>query len=122
MGYTSEVAIRCGNKAFEMFMKAINKHKFMPTEIYKDEEYNEYLLYWDCVKWYGMNPEIMDIEYVMDDLDNIKSPESNEDMEYAYSFVRMGEEITDIERRENDYDIFIDIQRTISIPETMKML
>ena len=122
MGYYSEVAIRCGSKAFEMFMKAINKHNFKPDNIYKDEKYNEYLLYWNWVKWYGMNPEIMDIEYVMDDLDDIKSPESNEDMEYAYSFVKMGEEITDIERRENDYDIFIDIQRTISIPETMKIL
>ena len=54
MGYRSEVAIRCQDKAFEMFEKAWGE--LIPDKVFHNE--NDHLIYWDWVKWYKDYPEV----------------------------------------------------------------
>lgn len=42
MGYRSEVAIKCEEKAYEKLMETCHNVNFMPDEIFKDEE--DYIL------------------------------------------------------------------------------
>lgn len=45
MGYRSEVAIKCEEKAYEILKETCRKFDIMPDKIFKDED--EYILYWD---------------------------------------------------------------------------
>ena len=50
MGYRSEVAIKCEEKAYEMLKETCHDADIMPDKIFKDGD--EYILYWDWIKWY----------------------------------------------------------------------
>lgn len=126
MGYRSDVAIKCEQKAYDMFMDALNKVNDKPHELYKEtyeydgEEITEYLLKWDHVKWYeGYDYEDVNaVTKVMDELDGY-----NEDDEgYGYKFLRLGEDDTDVESRTNNYNIELYFIREIEIPDGMEKM
>lgn len=48
MGYRSEVAIKCEEKAYEMLKETCYKENIMPDKIFKDGD--KYILYWDWIK------------------------------------------------------------------------
>lgn len=106
MGYRSEVAIQLEKKAFDMVMKSIKKYnktqnngwEFAPDSILKKDD--DYLLQWDCIKWYSDYSDIRTVENVLNELDKLTESENIDG--YRYHFVRVGESWSDIEIRSND--------------------
>jgi len=119
MGYRSEVAIKCEEKAYEMFINALKKVNEAPDRIYVYEVdgYKEYLLKWDWVKWHeGFGYKDVDaVTDVMNALDEY----DDQDTGYGYKFLRLGEDDTDVESRTNNYEVELYFIREIEIPDGM---
>lgn len=119
MGYRSEVAIKCEEKAYEKLMETFRNVNLMPDDIFKDEE--DYILRWDWIKWYQDYDYIRAVENVLDCLDNLYS--YGEGIPgYAYKLIRIGEDDTDVEVRQNSWDIELWIVRKIDIPEGLEKI
>jgi len=118
MGYRSEVAIKCEEKAFEMLRETYKRVDCVPDNVYKDGEH--YILYWDWVKWYESYEDVGAIESAMDKLDELQNPNDKTDTGYGYRFMRLGENDDDVETRENDWDIELWMIRKIDIPEGLE--
>lgn len=100
MGYRSEVAIKCEEKAYEKLMETCHNVNFMPDEIFKDEE--DYILRWDWVKWYHDYYYVMAIERENDILVDCETPYINQALrEY------MDEEIKRITPLDNAIEIIL---------------
>ena len=112
MGYRSEVAIRCQDKAYEMFEKAWGE--FTPDKIFHQED--DHLIYWDWVKWYEDYPDISAIEKVMSKLDEVDNDEAIEN-KTGYRFMRLGEDDADVETRGNTYAIELWMIRRIDLSD-----
>ncbi len=112
MGYRSEVAIRCQDKAFEMFQKSWGE--LIPDKVFHKE--NDHLIYWDWVKWYEDYPDVSAIENVMSELNELENDEATE-KKMGYSFMRLGEDDTDIETKNNTYDIELWMIRKIDLSD-----
>lgn len=99
MGYYSLVGIKCELRAYERFEKVFKDYPTItPDEISKSGHL--YNLKWNSIKWYNGYEDIDAVENVMDWLD-----EHDEKVGYGYSFIRLGEEYSDIEERENSTDM-----------------
>lgn len=123
MGYYSDVTIKCGKKAFELFQVIFEDEEL---DIYPDfvggtidGEYQEFtdgnivfpeeetkdcvIIYYQWIKWYTvLRPAVDMMEFVMDLLDDVREmlPEKILDKgEYRYQFVRHGEATDDVEIR-----------------------
>ena len=118
MGYRSEVAIKCEEKAFEMLKETYKRVDLPPDKLYKDGEH--FILYWDWIKWYDSYEDVGAIESVMDELDELQDPNNHDDTGYGYRFMRLGEDDTDIETRQNSWDIELWMVRKIDIPEGLE--
>ena len=112
MGYRSEVAIRCHDKAFEMFEKAWGE--LIPDKVFHNE--NDHLIYWDWVKWYEDYPEVSAIENVMSKLNELDIDEAIEN-KMGYKFIRLGEDNDDVETKENTYVIELWMVRKIDLSD-----
>ena len=112
MGYRSEVAIRCQDKAYEMFEKAWGE--CTPDKIFHRED--DHLIYWDWVKWYEDYPDVSAIENVMSELNEMGTDEVIE-KKMGYKFMRLGEDPADIETKENTYDIELWMIRKIDLSD-----
>ena len=89
MGYRSEVAIKCEEKAYEKLMETCHNVNFMPDEIFKNEE--DYILHWGWIKWYHDYYYVMAIESALDNFDNLYAY-GDGIPGYAYKFMRTEEE------------------------------
>lgn len=114
MGYHSEVAIKCEKKAYEMLKEICQSVNCMPDKIFKNE--SEYILYWDWIRWDECYEDIGAIDQVMCNLED----HGNEDGEYGYAFIRLGESDGDIEIRSNDENMELYMIRKIDIPNDFK--
>lgn len=116
MGYRSEVAIKCEEKAYELFKQVFTEKELYiaPDKIYKDGD--NYILYWDWIKWYEEYKGVKAIEDVMIDLDD----HGNKDGGYGYKFMRLGEDDEDTETSSNDWDIELWMIRKIDIPDGLE--
>lgn len=112
MGYRSEVAIRCQDKAYEMFEKAWGE--FTPDKIFHQKD--DHLIYWDWVKWYEDYPDVSSIENIMYELDKLENDEVI-DNKLGYRFMRLGESDTDIETKGNTYEIELYMIRKIDLSD-----
>lgn len=110
MGYYSEVAIKCEEKAYQALKEACKNAG--PDGIYKDGNY--FIFYWDWTKWYDFYDDIAAIENIMDELDQL------EEVGYGYKFLRLGENDNDVEHRENNGGIELWMLRKIDIPEGLE--
>lgn len=72
MGYRSEVAIKCEEKAYKMLKETYRKVDFTPDKIFKDGD--EYILYYDCIKWDEIYEEVSAIIKTLDKLDELQDP------------------------------------------------
>ena len=91
MGYRSEVAITMRKDDYDALMwqaSDLVKELIKYGEV-KDKG-NVVILYWDEVKWYE---EYDDVAFIMDFLDNLRENDK------PFSFIRLGEDPTDIEER-----------------------
>ena len=120
MGYGSEVAIKCEEKAYKMLKETCYKADIMPDKIFKDGD--EYILYYDWIKWDENYEEVSAIIKTLDKLDELQDPNDYETTGYGYKFVRIGEDNDDIEIRQNDWNIELYIVRKINIPDGLEEL
>lgn len=118
MGYRSEVAIKCEEKAYEMLRETCQKVDLMPDKIFKDGD--EYIFYWGWIKWYGEYEDVAAIENTLNKLDELQEPSDYETIGYGYKFMRIGENDDDVETRENDYGIELWMIRKIDIPDGLE--
>ena len=100
MGYRSEVVLVVGKEVMPQFMVTMAKspeaRALCFAEATRHEDYEEkgnMLFAWDCIKWYDSYEEIRAIEDFLDWCD------SDIDAAECFRFVRIGEEVEDIEER-----------------------
>jgi hypothetical protein len=107
----SKVTIKCECKAYEVFKNACKEINLIPDKVYKDKE-NEYLICWDWLKWDSNDNSIIQVmKYLDNEMCNKK--------DYGYKFIRMGEEIGDIEIRQNSH-LEIAIIREFILPNGLQ--
>ena len=120
MGYRSEVVLVVGKEVMPQFMVTMAKSPearalcFDEADRQNDyEEKGNMLFAWDCIKWYDSYEEIRAIEDFLDWCDSEDVPVSDEQKAQdksptpvthvdgceCYKFVRIGEELEDIEER-----------------------
>ena len=111
MGYRSEVVLVVGKEVMPQFMVTMAKspeaRALCFAEATRHEDYEEkgnMLFAWDCIKWYDSYEEIRAIEDFLDwcDSEDVPSQDANGervDGDECYRFVRIGEEVEDIEER-----------------------
>ena len=117
MGYRSEVAIKCESKAYDRFAKVFTQKEMWikPDKILHDIENDDYVIYWDWIKWYEDFEGVSAIQNVMSELD--EEHDGDADDQLGYRFMRLGEDDSDIETQENTYDLELYMIRKIDIPE-----
>lgn len=113
MGYRSEVAIKCEEKAFEMLRETYRRVDLEPDKVFKDGDC--FILYWDWVKWYSIYEDVAAIEDILDKLDELEDTTN-----YGYRFMRLGENDDDVETRENNWNIDLWMIRKIDIPDGLE--
>ena len=111
MGYRSEVVLVVGKEVMPQFMVTMAKspeaRALCFAEATRHEDYEEkgnMLFAWDCIKWYDSYEEIRAIEDFLDWCDSEDVPSQDAkgervDGDECYRFVRVGEELEDIEER-----------------------
>ena len=111
MGYRSEVVLVVGKEVMPQFMVTMAKspeaRALCFAEATRHEDYEEkgnMLFAWDCIKWYDSYEEIRAIEDFLDWCDSEDVPSQDAkgervDGDECYRFVRIGEEVEDIEER-----------------------
>ena len=111
MGYRSEVVLVVGKEVMPQFMvtmaKSPDARALCFDEATRHDDYEEkgnMLFAWDCIKWYDSYEEIRAIEDFLDWCDSEDVPSQDAkgervDGDECYRFVRVGEELEDIEER-----------------------
>tara|TARA_R100001198_G_C5054431_1_gene108731 strand:+ start:107 stop:487 length:381 start_codon:yes stop_codon:yes gene_type:complete len=111
MGYRSEVVLVVGKEVMPQFMvtmaKSPDARSLCFAEATRHEDYEEkgnMLFAWDCIKWYDSYEEIRAIEDFLDwcDSEDVPSQDAKGERvsgDECYRFVRIGEEVEDIEER-----------------------
>ena len=120
MGYRSEVVLVVGKEVMPQFMvtmaKSPDARALCFDEAHRQNDYEEkgnMLFAWDYIKWYDSYEGVRAIEDFLDWCDSEHVPVSEEqakadmsptpithvDGDQCYRFVRIGEEIEDIEER-----------------------
>jgi hypothetical protein len=113
----SEVAIKCKDKAYQMLINVCRKNNFMPDKVYEDD--GEYILYWSWIKWFDVYTSVAEIERTLNQLNRFQT---DEDAAYGYTFLRLGENDSDIETKSNDDSIELYTVHNIYIPDNLKEL
>lgn len=103
MGYRSEVAIAIEKELLENEGLKIKEDISDADEIILHDGY--YYIYWYDIKWYTDYPSVKNIESFLNEY-----PEK-------VAFMRLGENLDDIERHGDAYNHTMAISRSISIPE-----
>lgn len=118
MGYYSEVTIRCEEKAFEMFKEAWKKAAMTPDKVLKTNDgTGDYIIQWDMVRWDTDYPEVAAINDVIKKLNELQDPSDTKDEELGYKFMRVGENLGDIETEQNDGEIELYVIQCADIPD-----
>lgn len=118
MGYYSEVTIRCEEKAFEMFKEAWKKAEMTPDKVLKTNDGTEdYIIQWNMVRWDTDYPEVAAINDVIKKLNELQDPSDTKDEGLGYKFMRIGENLGDVETDQNDWEIELYVIQCADIPD-----
>lgn len=118
MGYYSEVTIRCEEKAFEMFKEAWKKAEMTPDKVLKTNDGTEdYIIQWQRVKWDTYYLDVAAINDVIKKLNELQDPSDAKDEGLGYKFMRVGENLGDIETDQNDWEIELYVIQCADIPD-----
>lgn len=118
MSYYSEVTIRCEEKAFEMFKEAWQKAEMAPDKVLKtNDETGDYIIQWEMVKWDTDYPEVAAINNVIKKLNELQDSSDPKDEGLGYKFLKIGENIGDIETDQNDWEIELYVIQCADIPD-----
>ena len=103
MGYYSDVAIECGQKAYKMIKEAAEANRFSPTETFKNDDTNTIIMHWKWVKWYEEFTDVKAINNVLNKLDDLDGEAEDNNWDYSYKITRLGEDPEgDLEIRYSD--------------------
>jgi hypothetical protein len=118
MGYYSDVVIQCAVKAYDIIKEAYEGVGVKPCKILIDAYDKSRIIKFDSIEWDTYCPNIAAISKAIYSLDNDKYAG---DEDYAYKFIRIGENCGDIEENYNDigYGAFGDLfpMMDIHIPD-----
>lgn len=97
MGYRSQVYLKTTTEGYVMIKKADDE---ITTEADKPLAWSEvkvtssgnYKITWDDIKWYDSYPNVQKMNELMNKMDDLDIP---------YSFIRIGEDSTDVEWKHN---------------------
>lgn len=118
MAYYSEVTIRCEEKAFEMFKEAWKKAEMTPDKVLKTNDgTGDYIIQWDMVRWDTDYPEVAAINDVIKKLNELQDLSDTKDEGLGYKFMRVGENLGDIETEQNDWEIELYVIQCADIPD-----
>lgn len=118
MAYYSEVTIRCEEKAFEMFKEAWKKVEMTPDKVLKtSDNTGDYIIQWNMVRWDTDYPEVAAINDVIKKLNELQDPSDTKDEGLGYKFMRVGENLGDIETEQNDWEIELYVIQCADIPD-----
>ena len=110
MSYTSTVAIRCETQVAQKIKQVIAPmQELLPLAILQEDSTT--LFYWENQKWYRNDPYYEWVEAIHDILKEADLHE--EEPDWGYYYVRLGESFEDIERETNDYELEIPLSLTI---------
>lgn len=118
MGYITDVTIRCREDAYSRFKAVWQQEKRFPRPTDLRQVDNDYYIQWAEVKWsncyldFNTSPGEL-IDTVCDSLDEIDT-EKNPAASYCMCII--GEELENIEIRQNDYDYGLELVREAVIP------
>ena len=91
MGYYSDVAIECGQKAYKMIKEAAEANYFSPAETFKNEDTNIITMHWRWVKWTEEVAAVKEINNILDKLDGLDKKTEGNNRDYSYKITRLGE-------------------------------
>lgn len=118
MGYYSEVTIRCEEKAFEMFKEAWKKADITPDKVLKtNDDTGDYIIQWGTVKWDTYYLDVAAINNVIKKLNELQDPSDTKNEGLGYKFLRIGENIGDVETDQNDWEIELYAIQRADIPD-----
>lgn len=118
MGYYSEVTIRCEEKAFEMFKEAWKKADITPDKVLKtNDDTGDYIIQWGTVKWDTYCLDVAAINNVIKKLNELQDPSDTKNEGLGYKFLRIGENIGDVETDQNDWEIELYAIQRADIPD-----
>ncbi len=121
MGYRSEVAIAIHKDLHGDFLTFLNTEKLMAdifgerSDFHLDKDYQgegHWLFTADSIKWYTTWDEFADIQMFEKFMDTMQEDEGKEE---KFRFLRIGEELEDIEYRGGWYEADIYVKRKIEI-------
>ena len=121
MGYRSEVAIAIHKDLHGDFLTFLNTEKLMAdifgdmSDFQLDKDYQgegHWLFTANSIKWYATWDEFADIQMFEKFMDAM---EEEEEKREKYRFIRIGEELEDIEYRGDWYESDIHVKREIQV-------
>ena len=120
MGYRSDIAIKCREDAYKRLKETADKHEIWPDKVFKEGEQQnrEFIMFWENTKWDSSFEEVNALMAEMAKLNN----EHQDGDRLSYTFVRIGNDIDDIERLTNDYSLKMGIIRQIILPDEDKLV
>ena len=90
------------------------KYRLEVFEADKDREVKGYYFYFEDVKWYPSYPLIKNYEAFVDKFSDLCQEEDESGLRFAYEFVRIGEDTSDIESvYSGDTDFLLEIYRSV---------
>lgn len=99
MGYRSNIEVLCGAKAYQELHSVMSQHGWHPDSVSRVPDHDVYFFELCGYKWYDGYSDVDAFMQVISDLDS-----HNNDPSYYYSFIRLGEEQSDVETLSNhDY-------------------
>lgn len=120
MGYRSEVAVRCQSNAYKAFKKAYEHVGEYPDKVLRND--NDYLIYFDYIKWYEDYDIVHKFNEVMARLDDMfdRNPDDIYKNKFGYKFMRLGSDENDNESRTNCYHVELWMTRKIDLSDFVK--
>ena len=121
MGYRSDVAIAIHKDLQGDFLTFLNTTKLMAdifgdnSDFHLDKDYQgegHWLFTCNSVKWYANFDDYKDIQVFENFMDAMEEEEEKRD---KYRFIRIGEELEDIEYRGDWYESEIHVKREIQV-------
>lgn len=120
MGYRSQVAFALDKGLYLKYHMLMQKFPKTLSTGKRLEHENAYYWFFDDWKWYPNYEEVKCIEDFIDTLEKESDQNSEliqeKDAYVGYGFLRIGEDIEDIEMRGDSYDYALWIQREIDTP------
>lgn len=118
MGYQSRVSLGLTEKAFNGYLRkypeALTLCKEADNILVHDDQY---IFYWDDLKWYPTYKDVSELEKFMAELDKVALEEGGSYCSEEFGFIRLGEDYDDYEEKGSPYIFDFYHSRILEIPD-----